>query len=195
LETNRRRLNRDKRIREATEQRYGGASVNHPLGRSISTEAQSQETHSQTPVAIRGTTPGVSTNFEPTTSTEGSNSPTEGAFPSPAGPQLRRSTRGTAGKFQTERYDDALLARVEFYGDQSNYSQMTYLSELQTYWDEGTVNISDPRVYAAKKTRNAYNPSLYEAIHGDHQEHYLEAMYIEVASLLQQRTRRSTTHS
>jgi hypothetical protein len=26
---------------------------------------------------------------------------------------------------------------------------MLYLSELQTYWDEGTVNISDPRVYAA----------------------------------------------
>jgi hypothetical protein len=42
--------------------------------------------------------------------------------------------------------------------DQSNYSQMAYLSELQTYWDEGTVNISDPRVYAAKKTRDADNP-------------------------------------
>jgi hypothetical protein len=32
LETKRRRLNRDERIREATEQRYGGASVNHTLG-------------------------------------------------------------------------------------------------------------------------------------------------------------------
>jgi hypothetical protein len=29
---------------------------------------------------------------------------------------------------------------------------MAYLSELQTDWDEGTVNISDPRVYTAKKT-------------------------------------------
>jgi hypothetical protein len=58
---------------------------------------------------------------------------------------------------------------------------MAYLSELQTDWDEGTVNISDPRVYAANKTRDANNPSLHEAMHGDHQEQYLEAMKIEVA--------------
>jgi hypothetical protein len=94
-------------------------------------------------------------------STEGSNSPTEGALSSPAGPELRRSTRSTSGKFQTARYADSFLARVEYYGDQSNYSQMAYLSN----WDEGTVNISDPRVYAAKKTRDADNPSFHEAIH------------------------------
>jgi hypothetical protein len=45
--------------------------VNPPLGNSTSTEDQSQETHSQNPVTIRGTTPSASTNFEPTTSTEG----------------------------------------------------------------------------------------------------------------------------
>jgi hypothetical protein len=129
----------------------------------------------------QGTTPSASTSFEPTTSTEGANAPTEGAFPSPAGPQLRRSTRSTAGKFQAARYADAFLARVEYYGDQSNYSQMKYFSELQTDWDEGTVNIPDPILYAAKKTRDADNPSFHEAMHGDHQEHYLEAMKIEVA--------------
>jgi hypothetical protein len=61
------------------------------------------------------------------------------------------------------------------------------LSELQTYWYEGKVNISDPRVYAAKKTRDAENPRFHEAMHGDHQEQYLEAMKIEISSLLQQR--------
>jgi hypothetical protein len=38
---------------------------------------------------------------------------------------------------------------------------MAYLSN----WDEGAVNISDPRVYAAKKTRDADNPSFHEAIY------------------------------
>jgi hypothetical protein len=78
------------------------------------------------------------------------------------------------------------LARVEDYGDQSNYSQMAYLSELQTNWDEERFNISDPRVYATKKTRDADNPSFHETIRGDNQEHYLEAVNIEIASLLQQ---------
>jgi hypothetical protein len=66
------------------------------------------------------------------------------------------------------------------------------LSELQTDWDEVTVNISYPIVYAAKKTRDADNPSFNEAMHGDHQEQYLEAMKIEIASLLQQITWKST---
>jgi hypothetical protein len=65
---------------------------------------------------------------------------------------------------------------------------MAYLCELQTYWDEGTVNISDPRVYSAKKKRDEDNLSFHEAMHGDHQEQYLEAMKIEIASLRQQRT-------
>jgi hypothetical protein len=70
---------------------------------------------------------------------------------------------------QTARYADVFLARVEDYENESNYLQMAYLSELETYWDEGIVNISDPRVYGAKKTRDADNPSFHEAMHGDHQ--------------------------
>jgi hypothetical protein len=72
---------------------------------------------------------------------------------------------------------------------------MAYLSQLQTDWDEGTVNISYPRVYAAKKKRDADNTSFHEAMHGDHQEHYLEAMKMEVASLIQQRTCKTTPRS
>jgi hypothetical protein len=37
------------------------------------------------------------------------NAPTEGALLSPAGSELRRSPRRTAGKFQTARYDDSFL--------------------------------------------------------------------------------------
>jgi hypothetical protein len=72
---------------------------------------------------------------------------------------------------------------------------MAYLSELKTDRDEVKLNISDPIVYAAKKTRDADNPSCHEAMHGDHQEQNLEIMRIEVASLLQQRTWKSTLRS
>jgi hypothetical protein len=49
------------------------------------------------------------------------------------------------------------------------------------------MKISDPTVYEAK-SKDAYNPSFHEAMHGDAQEQYLEAMKVEIASLLQQRT-------
>jgi hypothetical protein len=86
------------------------------------------------------------------------------------------------------------LTRVEDYANPSNNSQMSYLSELQKDWYEGKINISDPRVYVAKKTRDADNPSFHEAMHGEHQEQYFEAMKIEVSSLLQQRTLNSVPH-
>jgi hypothetical protein len=64
---------------------------------------------------------------------------------------------------------------------------MAYMAELQTYWEEVTINISGPIVYAAK-IKDTDNPIFQEAIHGDAQEHYLEATKFEIASLLQQRT-------
>jgi hypothetical protein len=79
------------------------------------------------------------------------------------------------------------LDREEEFKDDSMHSQLAYIAELQTYWEEGTINISDPRVYAAK-SKDADNPSFHEAMHGDAQEQYLEAMKVEIASLLQQRT-------
>jgi hypothetical protein len=47
---------------------------------------------------------------------------------------------------------------------------MVYFSELHTDWDDGAVNISDPRVYAAKKTQDANNPSFHEDMHGYYQD-------------------------
>jgi hypothetical protein len=118
-------INHDEIIRGATEHRKVGASVNHPMGNSASTEAQSQETRSQTPVTIGNTMPSASNSCVPTTSTEGANVPTEvanvpkeGALQSPAGPELRSSTRSISGKLQTARSSDSFLARVKYYGDQ-----------------------------------------------------------------------------
>jgi hypothetical protein len=195
LEIKWRRQNHDERIREATEQRYGASSVLHPERVTGATELPSNTPTSNdhtedTPSS--SSTPIIPNRITTTPETEGAVYPTEGVTTPSGGGELRRSTRSTAGKFETSRYADVFLARVEDYENQSNYSQMAYLSELQTDWDEGTVNISDPRVYAAKKTRDSDNQSFHEAMHGDHQEQYLEAMKIEIASLLQQRTWKST---
>jgi hypothetical protein len=82
------------------------------------------------------------------------------------------------------------LARVKDFADDSMYSQLAYQAELQTNWEEGTINISDPRVYA-DKSKDAYNPSFHEEMHGDAHEQYLEAMKVETAPLLQQCTWKS----
>jgi hypothetical protein len=116
---------------------------------------------------------------------------TEGVSTTPntfqEGTELRRSTRSTARKFQTAWYADVCLARVEDFTDDSMHSQLAYMAELHTDWEERTINISDPRVYAAK-SKDGDNPSFHEAMHGDDQEQYLEAMKVEIASLLHKHT-------
>jgi hypothetical protein len=72
---------------------------------------------------------------------------------------------------------------------------MAYLAELHTDKDTGELDISDPRVYAAKRKSDPDMPTFHEAMKGDDAGHYLEAMRIEVASLLAQKTWKSTPRS
>jgi hypothetical protein len=65
---------------------------------------------------------------------------------------------------------------------------MAYLAELLTNQDTGELDISDPRVYAAKRKSDTDMPTFHEATKGDDAKHYLEATRIEVASLLAQKT-------
>jgi hypothetical protein len=198
LEIKRLSQNRDERIREATEQIYRASSVLHPGRETGPTEAPSNDPtpngHPEDPSSV-GSTHRISNRFAPRPRTEGVVTPTEAVTTPSVGGELIRSTHSTVGKFHTVPYADVFLARVEDYEYQSNYSQISYLSELQTDWYAGTVNKSDPRVYAAKKTRYEDKPSFHEAMHGDHQEQYLEAMKIEITSLLQQRTWKATPRS
>jgi hypothetical protein len=198
LEIKRRRQNRDEISRETTEQGYGASSVLHTERVTGATEVPSNTPTSNDhteDTSNRNSTIIIYNMMTPTPEIEGEVSQTEGVTTPSGGGELRRSTLSTAGKFQTARYADVFLARVEDYENQSNYSQMAYLSELQADWYEGTVNISDTRVYAPKKTRDSDIPHFHEAMHGDHQEQYLEAMKIEIASLFQQRTWKSTLRS
>jgi hypothetical protein len=41
------------------------------------------------------------------------------------------------------------LARAEDIADESNFSQMAYMAEIQVEREEETINISNPRFYAA----------------------------------------------
>jgi hypothetical protein len=50
----------------------------------------------------------------PTPETEGEVSQIEGVTTPSGGGELRRSTHSTAGKFQTARYADVFLARVDY---------------------------------------------------------------------------------
>jgi hypothetical protein len=144
----------------------------------VPSETRSQTTNAEPGREARTSTPRTANLFapitDPTPVTEGVSTPPD---TSQGGTELRRSTRSTAGKFQTVRYADVLLARVESFTDESMHSKLAYMAELQTDWEEGTINISDPIVYAAK-SKDADNPSFHEEMHGDTQEQYLEAMKV-----------------
>jgi hypothetical protein len=109
--------------------------------------------------------------------------------PTPSGPPAgsRRSTRATAGLRQTTRYADAFKVAT-FAKDDGYQSTLAYKAELQTDLVTGHVDIQDPRVYAAKKKEDPDEPTLYQALHGEHAEQYMEAMKKEMQSLIQQST-------
>jgi hypothetical protein len=107
-----------------------------------------------------------------------------------------QSKRTTAGTRQTARYTDLFLSKVDtFAQDEGHACNMAYLSELHTDQDTGELDISDPRVYAAKPNSDPDMPTFHEAMKGDDAEHYLEAMRIEVTSLLAQITWKSNPRS
>jgi hypothetical protein len=76
---------------------------------------------------------------------------------------------------------------VEDFTDDVMHLQLSYMDELQTDWEKGTITISDPRVFAAK-SKDTENPSFDEATDGGAQAQCLEAMKVEIESLLHQRT-------
>jgi hypothetical protein len=65
---------------------------------------------------------------------------------------------------------------------------MAYLAELHTDQDSGDVDISDPRIYAAKRKSDPDMPSFHEAMKGANAEDYIAAMKTEVKGLLSQKT-------
>ena len=91
----------------------------------------------------------------------------------------------TETEFQHEVFNSSLNSSSDSHQDQI----LTYHAALQTDYDTGHFNVSDPRAYAARHKLNYLElPFLYEALHGDASHHYIEAMKLEISQLIKQKT-------
>jgi hypothetical protein len=114
----------------------------------------------------------------------------------PPASSLRRSTRTTKGVFQKTRYiDEAYLSSTAIILDPEGHkAQLAYLAELFTCLDTGVVNITDPRVYAAKTPgHDADMPTFQQAMNGAEASEYIKAMQLEIQTLVGQHTWESVT--
>jgi hypothetical protein len=75
-----------------------------------------------------------------------------------------------------------------FLKDDGHTAHVAYFAELHTDQDTGEVDISDPRVYAAKRRSDPDMPTFQEATKGENAAEYVSAMKIEVRGLLNQKT-------
>jgi len=116
-------------------------------------------------------------------------SPIPSPLPSPA-PVLRRSNRAnlrqrTEPMFQHEVFNASLQTPSCSYQHQT----LAYHAALHTDYDTGLFNGTDARAYAAgHKLHDPDQPSLHEALHGEASHHYIEAMKLEIAQLMKQKT-------
>jgi Reverse transcriptase (RNA-dependent DNA polymerase). len=68
-------------------------------------------------------------------------------------------------------------------------NELAYLMDLHSDLDTGDFNHFEPHAFAAKVKKNdPDNPTYVEAMSGDDQQHYIDAMIKEIMALLEQRT-------
>jgi hypothetical protein len=68
-------------------------------------------------------------------------------------------------------------------------AQLVYLAELFTCTDTGVINITDPRVYSAKRPRTDSDmPTFQQAMNGSEANEYIKAMQLEIQTLVGQQT-------
>ena len=116
--------------------------------------------------------------------------------PSPAPSGLRRSTRSTKGVFQQTRYiNEVFLSSTRSSLDPTGQAaQLAYVAELFTCSDTGAVNITDPRVYASKIPGSDANmPTFHQELNGPDATEYINAMKLEIQTLVGQRTWKSVS--
>ena len=109
----------------------------------------------------------------------------------PPTPGVRRSTRSTKGVFQKTRYiDEAFLSATTTAMDPAGHSaQLAYVAELFICSDTGIIDITDPRVYAAKTPGSDSDmPTFQQALNGPDAAEYINAMKLEIQTLVGQNT-------
>jgi hypothetical protein len=204
LDEKRRELDRQE-IRLTSNRETKDARVNHvpPLARS---NGELEEARDATTPRLPTLPPATLDPLTATVKTEGelpseeeisreSTRPEGVPVPNPIG--ARRSTRTTARKNQTSRYIDVFMSKVDtFAKDEGHDANVAYLEELHTDQDTGDVDISNPRVYAAKRRSDPDTPTaFYEAMKGEHVEEYLAAMKSEIKGIISQRAWETTPRS
>ena len=104
---------------------------------------------------------------------------------------VRRSSRSTKGVFKNPRYIDGVyLNSLHTVSDPgAHQAQLAYLAELLTCQDSGILDITDPRIYATKvRSKDADTPTYQQAMNGPDAAEYLQAMQLEIHTLIGQRT-------
>jgi hypothetical protein len=72
--------------------------------------------------------------------------------------------------------------------DDGHGAAMAYKADLQTETLTGYIDISDPKVYAAKEKNDPDAHSLFQAMNGEFAEQYMEAMKKEIHYVISQKT-------
>jgi hypothetical protein len=105
-------------------------------------------------------------------------------------PQLRRSTRDNLGKPSRKYMDESYLTSIERWDQMDPYiTHLIYHAEVNTCCDTGLENCTDPRAYAAQThVMDPDSPTFHQAMNGEYAEQYIEAMQLEVSTLIQQRS-------
>jgi hypothetical protein len=102
-----------------------------------------------------------------------------------------QSTRATKGVFSSTRYINEIL-HSSLQADETlegHTAQLAYLAGLATCSTSGILGITDPRVYASKVSKpDADLPTYHQAIHGPDASEYIDAMKLEIQTLISQRT-------
>jgi hypothetical protein len=110
----------------------------------------------------------------------------------PESSTLRRSTPSTKSTFQTPHFrDEAFLTSLDgfTYPDSHDAAQLAYLAVFFTCCYSGAMDVSDPRVYAAKQRGgNDDNPRFQQAMNGPAVKDYTAAMKFVIDTLVAQRT-------
>jgi hypothetical protein len=105
-------------------------------------------------------------------------------------PPVRRSERSNKGQYGSTRYfDEVFLTPLAATSEcDETTKHLAYLAGLDTCHDTGLENISDPPVYAAKQQKDDPDyPTFQQALNGEHAAEYIQAMKLEVSTLVQQR--------
>jgi hypothetical protein len=101
------------------------------------------------------------------------------------------SRSGRPLKKVTRYIEEAYLSRIPYHSLDINgqHAQLAYMAELYTCSDTGHVDITDPRVYAAKiRGSDADMPTFQQALNGSAASEYLTAMKLEIHTLMGQHT-------